>query len=45
MRLGPGTERTIVSAIESLEWSGRLAEPPPEGIEPREIEVHGEPTV
>jgi len=28
-----------------LNWTGRLPEPPPEGIEPCEIEVHGEPTV
>ncbi len=26
-------------------WSGRLPEPPREGIEPKEVEVHGEPTV
>ncbi len=28
-----------------LNWTGRLPEPKPEGIEPEEIEVHGEPTV
>ncbi len=26
-------------------WTGRLPEPPPEGVEPEEVEVHGEPTV
>jgi MFS family permease len=26
-------------------WSGRLPEPPRQGIEPEEVEVHGEPTV
>ena len=27
------------------DWTGRLPEPPLKGIEPEEIEVHGEPTV
>ncbi len=26
-------------------WTGRLPEPPPEGVPPEEVEVHGEPTV
>jgi hypothetical protein len=26
-------------------WAGRAAEPKPEGVEPEEVEVHGEPTV
>ena len=26
-------------------WSGRLPEPPRQGVEPEEVEVHGEPTV
>jgi MFS family permease len=26
-------------------WTGRLPEPPREGVEPEEVEVHGEPTV
>ena len=28
-----------------LDWTGRLPEPKPEGVEPEEVEVHGEPTV
>ena len=28
-----------------LNWAGRLPEPRPEGVEPEEVEVHGEPTV
>jgi hypothetical protein len=28
-----------------LNWAGRLPEPKPEGVEPEEVEVHGEPTV
>ncbi len=28
-----------------LDWAGRLPEPAMEGVEPEEIEVHGEPTV
>jgi MFS family permease len=28
-----------------LNWTGRLPEPRPEGVEPEEIEIHGEPTV
>jgi len=28
-----------------LDWAGRLPEPAVEGVEPEEIEVHGEPTV
>ncbi len=28
-----------------LDWTGRLPEPAVEGVEPEEIEVHGEPTV
>ena len=26
-------------------WTGRLPEPPPKGVEPEEIEIHGEPTI
>ncbi len=28
-----------------LDWTGRLPEPKPEGVEPEEVEIHGEPTV
>lgn len=28
-----------------LHWSGRLPQPRPEGVDPEEVEVHGEPTV
>ncbi len=28
-----------------LDWNGRLPEPKPEGVEPEEVEIHGEPTV
>lgn len=28
-----------------LNWTGRLPEPAPEGVDPAEVEVHGEPTV
>jgi MFS family permease len=27
-----------------INWKGRLPEPPPAGVEPEEVEVHGEPT-
>jgi hypothetical protein len=26
-------------------WTGRLPEPPAEGVAPEEVEIHGEPTV
>ncbi|MCC6862577.1 MAG: MFS transporter [Bryobacterales bacterium] len=40
----------LLSSSTALFWgwahfSGRLPEPPPEGVEPKEIEVHGEPAV
>ncbi|MCL6544641.1 MAG: hypothetical protein K6T61_05400, partial [Bryobacteraceae bacterium] len=40
----------ILSGSTAVVWSwlnlaGRLPEPPREGVEPREVEVHGEPTV
>ena len=49
----PRTIGAIAGALSSttaIFWawahlSGRLPEPPPEGVEPQEVEVHGEPTV
>jgi hypothetical protein len=49
----PRTIGTIAGALSSttaIFWSwanatGRLPEPPREGVEPEEVEVHGEPTV
>jgi hypothetical protein len=40
----------VLSSTTALAWglldaTGRLPEPKPEGVEPEEIEVHGEPTV
>jgi len=40
----------ILSSTTAIFWAwahatGRLPEPAVEGIEPREVEVHGEPTV
>lgn len=49
----PRTIGAIAGALSSttaIFWgwahlTGRLPEPPPEGVEPQEVEVHGEPTV
>jgi hypothetical protein len=49
----PRTIGTIAGALSSttaIFWgwanaTGRLPEPPREGVEPEEVEVHGEPTV
>jgi hypothetical protein len=40
----------VFSSSTALFWSwlnlaGRLPEPPARGVEPREVELHGEPTV
>ncbi len=38
---------SLITALawDLLDWTGRLFEPEPEGIEPEEVEMHGEPTV
>jgi MFS family permease len=45
-----GTIAGVLSSMTAVYWgwadlTGRLPEPPPEGVEPEEIEIHGEPTV
>ena len=45
-----GTIAGVLSSTTALFWAwadltGRLPEPPLEGVEPDEIEIHGEPTV
>jgi MFS family permease len=45
-----GTCAGVLSSTTALAWgmldlTGRLPEPKPEGVEPEEVEVHGEPTV
>jgi MFS family permease len=45
-----GTVAGILSSLTALYWgvadvAGRLPEPPPVGIDPDDIEIHGEPTV
>ena len=45
-----GTIAGILSSLTAVYWgwanlTGRLPEPQPEGVEPEEIEIHGEPTV
>ena len=53
MSFGPrpiGVASGILSSSTSLfwgwaDWTGRLPEPPQVGVEPEEVEVHGDPTV
>ncbi len=36
---------TTALAWGALNWTGRLPEPKPAGVDPEEVEVHGDPTV